>query len=176
MCKNKLKISRYFLPLLFLPALFLINSIRNNIYIPIIIFVSSFVFFWNFQYFVYYTASKPLYYEDLFIDEKKLPNYNVDKKIKEKFELILKWILITSNALLVSALSEFWLYKVQVLNSYIEIIGITGGIVKIFQIVNNTITRIMLKVLRKFIKIENRHQHELELNQINIKRTRSGTI
>ena len=176
MCKNKLKISRYFLPLLFLPALFLINSIRNNIYIPIIIFVSSFVFFWNFQYFVYYTASKPLYYEDLFIDEKKLPNYNVDKKIKEKFELILKWVLITSNALLVSALSEFWLYKVQVLNSYIEIIGITGGIVKIFQIVNNTITRIMLKVLRKFIKIENRHQHELELNQINIKRTRSGTI
>ena len=176
MCKNKLKISRYFLPLLFLPALFLINSIRNNIYVPIIIFVSSFVFFWNFQYFVYYTASKPLYYEDLFIDEKKLPNYNVDKKIKEKFELILKWVLITSNALLVSALSEFWLYKVQVLNSYIEIIGITGGIVKIFQIVNNTITRIMLKVLRKFIKIENRHQHELELNQINIKRTRSGTI
>ena len=176
MCKNKLKISRYFLPLLFLPALFLIDQIRNNIYVPIIIFVSSFVFFWNFQYFVYYTASKPLYYEDLFIDEKKLPNYNVDKKIKEKFELILKWVLITSNALLVSALSEFWLYKVQVLNSYIEIIGITGGIVKIFQIVNNTITRIMLKVLRKFIKIENRHQHELELNQINIKRTRSGTI
>lgn len=176
MCKNKLKISRYFLPLLCLPALFLIDSIRNNIYVPIIIFVSSFVFFWNFQYFVYYTASKPLYYEDLFIDEKKLPNYNVDKKIKEKFELILKWVLITSNALLVSALSEFWLYKVQVLNSYIEIIGITGGIVKIFQIVNNTITRIMLKVLRKFIKIENRHQHELELNQINIKRTRSGTI
>ena len=85
-------------------------------------------------------------------------------------------MLITSNALLVSALSEFWLYKVQLLNSYIEIIGITGGIVKIFQIVNNTITRIMLKVLRKFIKIENRHQHELELNQINIKRTRSGTI
>ena len=176
MCKNKLKISRYFLPLLFLPALFLIDQIRNNIYVPIIIFVSSFVFFWNFQYFVYYTASKPLYYEDLFIDEKKLPNYNVDKKIKEKFELILKWVLITSNALLVSALSEFWLYKVQVLNSYIEIIGITGGIVKIFQIVNNTITRIMLKVLRKFIKIENRHQHELELNQINMKRTRSGTI
>tara|TARA_B100001093_G_scaffold271178_1_gene259184 strand:- start:5908 stop:6438 length:531 start_codon:yes stop_codon:yes gene_type:complete len=176
MCKNKLKISRYFLPLLFLPALFIVNEIRNNIYVPIIIFISSFVFFWNFQYFVYYTASKPLYYEDLFIDEKKLPNYNVDKKIKEKFELILKWVLIISNALLVSALSEFWMYKVQELNSYIEIIGITGGIVKIFQIVNNTITRIMLKTLRKFIKIENKHQHEIELNQINMKRTRSGTI
>lgn len=176
MCKNNLKISRYFLPLIFLPVLFIIKDIRNNIYVPIIIFVSSFVFFWNFQYFVYYTASKPLYYEDLFIDEKKLPNYNVDKKIKEKFELILKWVLITSNALLVSALSEFWLYKVQELNSYIEIIGITGGIVKIFQIVNNTITRLMLKILRKFIKIENKNQHELELNQINIKRTRSGTI
>ena len=32
-----------------------------------------------------------------------------------------------------------------------EIIGITGGIIKIFQIVNNTIGRLMLKIIKKEI-------------------------
>ena len=35
------------------------------------------------------------------------------------------------------------------------IIGITGGVIKIFQIVNNTISRIMLKIVRKFVLSEN---------------------
>ena len=33
-----------------------------------------------------------------------------------------------------------------------EVVGITGGIIKMFQTVNNTISRIMLKILRKRIK------------------------
>ena len=35
------------------------------------------------------------------------------------------------------------------------IIGITGGVIKIFQIVNNTISRIMLKIVHKFVVSEN---------------------
>ena len=34
---------------------------------------------------------------------------------------------------------------------FLEIIGITGGIIKIFQIVNNTIGRLMLKIIKKEI-------------------------
>ena len=166
MCKNKLKISRYFLPLLFLPALFLIDQIRNNIYVPIIIFVSSFVFFWNFQYFVYYTASKPLYYEDLFIDEKKLPNYEVSTKLKNKFQCILEWILIITNTLLVAGLSDWWLYKTLDNLNVMEVVGITGGIIKMFQMVNNTISRIMLKILRKNIKRENKQLRENQSQKI----------
>ena len=184
MCKKlkKLELRRYFIPVVFIPFLFFIEEVRTYVYIPVIMGVSSFFFFWNFQYFVYYTASKPLYYEDLFIDEKKLPNYNVDIKIKKKFELILKWILIVSYSLLVSALSEFWFYKIQTTNSLIEIAGITGGIVKVFQIINNTITRYMLKILRRFIKEESRNSLDMG-NQVNmvsdrelIIRERSGTI
>ena len=122
-----------------------------------------------------------LYYEDLFIDEKVTKLY-VDIKIKKKFELILKWILIVSYSLLVSALSEFWFYKIQTTNSLIEMAGITGGIVKVFQIVNNTITRYMLKILRRFIKEESRNSLDVG-NQVNmvsdrelIIRERSGTI
>ena len=38
---------------------------------------------------------------------------------------------------------------------YIEIIGVTGGIIKIFQMINNTISRFMLKILKRCVRKEN---------------------
>ena len=181
MCKKckQIRWNLVCIPLIFSPILLIFDLFKNYIYIPVIMFIASFVLFWNIPYIIFYTASKPLYYEDLFIDEKKIPNYNVDIKIKKKFELILKWVLIISNALLVSALCEFWFYKVREINSYIEIAGITGGIVKIFQIINNTITRIMLKILRKFIKSESNHNNVSTMTELDVvitNKERSDTI
>ncbi len=155
-CCCKIKVERYFLPFVFTPVLAIRSEIFNFYYFPILLGVSAFVLFWNFPWLVYYTASRPLYYEDLFIDEKKLPNYEVNPKLKNKFQSILIWMLIVTNSLLVSALGEYWLYK-TFSNSYttVELFGVTGGIIKIFQIINNTISRIMLKILRKIIKNEN---------------------
>ena len=76
---------------------------------------------------VYYTASRPLYYEDLFIDSSKLPNYDVSLSIKKRFQFILEWVLIVTNTLLVAALSDYWLYKTVDHFTIIEIVGITGG-------------------------------------------------
>ena len=181
MCKKckQIRWNLVCIPLIFSPILLFFDLFKNYIYIPVIMFIASFVLFWNIPYIIFYTASKPLYYEDLFIDEKKIPNYNVDIKIKKKFELILRWVLIISNALLVSALCEFWFYKVREINSYIEIAGITGGIVKIFQIINNTITRIMLKILRKFIKSESNHSNVSTMTELDVvitNKERSDTI
>ena len=80
----------------------------------------------------------------------------VTDELKAKFQCILEWILIISNTILVAGLSEWWLYKTLDHFTIMEIIGITGGIIKIFQMVNNTISRIMLKILRKRIKKENK--------------------
>tara|TARA_Y100000816_G_C26104882_1_gene586745 strand:+ start:975 stop:1394 length:420 start_codon:yes stop_codon:yes gene_type:complete len=98
-----------------------------------------------------------LYYQDIFIDEKKLPNYNVSLKVKKKFECIFIWVLIVLNTFLVGGLSELWLYKYNEKNfeNIIELIGTTGGLIKIFQIINNIICRIMLKILKGYIKREN---------------------
>ena len=54
-----------------------------------------------------------------------------------------------------SCLSEWWLYKTSQNLNVMELVGITGGIIKMFQLVNNTISRVMLKILRKRIKKEN---------------------
>tara|TARA_B100000795_G_scaffold26710_1_gene17725 strand:- start:9467 stop:10060 length:594 start_codon:yes stop_codon:yes gene_type:complete len=153
---NKIPIKRYFLP--FLAILFItpFEEVRTIIYLPIIIIFSSVILFWNFTWIVYYTASKPLYYQDLFLDIKKLPNYEVDKPIKRRFKLILEIVLIITNSLLMGILSEIWILRTNNDNDILSIIGKTGGIIKIFQIVNNTISRIMLKILRKFILKESR--------------------
>jgi len=159
MCKNyyckDIPVKRYFLPLIGIFSLAAIPELRNFIYLPLIITFGFLILFWNFPWIVYYTASKPLYYQDLFIDEKKLPNYDVDEGIKQKFKMILETVLIISNALLTGALADYYLYKTIGDEGYLEILGVTGGIIKIFQMINNSISRLMLKILKRCIKKEN---------------------
>jgi len=152
-CKQ-IPIKRYFLPLIGVFALAGLPEFRHFIYLPIVVIFGFLILFWNFPCIVYYTASKPLYYEDLFIDEKKLPNYEVDGRIKYKFQTILEIVLIVTNALLTGALADYYLYKTSGNESYMKIVGITGGIIKIFQMINNTISRSMLKILKRCIKKE----------------------
>lgn len=149
---KKIKCKRYFLPLIFVVTILpFIEQTQTFIYFPIIIGFSSLIFFWNFPWIVYYTASKPLYYEDLFIDVKQLPNYEVDIHIKHKFNTILLSILVITNSILMGVLTELWVIRTDKKDGFLNSLAITGGIIKIFQIVNNTISRIMLKILRKFI-------------------------
>jgi hypothetical protein len=154
------------LPLIFAPVAAIHPEILNFYYFPMVVGVSAFILFWNFPKLVYYTASRPLYYEDLFIDASKLPNYDVSLSIKRRFQFILEWVLIVTNTLLVAALSDYWLYKTVDHFTIIEIVGITGGIIKVFQTVNNTISRIMLKVLRKRVKEENKTLKALQSQKL----------
>lgn len=175
-CCSKIPIKRYFLPFFSVISMAGFEQFRDFVYFPLIISGAFFIIFWNFPILVYVTASKPLYYEDLFIDEKRLPNYDVDPVIKNKFQNILVWILIITNSVLVGVLSDYWLYKTQNEKNYLEIIGVTGGIIKIFQVINNSIGRCMIKMLKSCIKRENKkfrkEQREriksiLSLKQIN---------
>lgn len=165
-CCKGIKCKRYFLPIVLVPLALIHNELQNYTYVPIFLGLSALILFWNFPRIVYYTASKPLFYEDLFIDEKKLPNYDVNPRLKTKFQNILAWILIITNSMLVAALGDYWLYRTLDTKATFEILGITGGIIKIFQILNNTISRIMLKILKKFIKKENQKIRKLEIEKM----------
>lgn len=164
-CK-KIKIKRYFLPLTGVVALLPFEDVHNLIYFPLIVSFASLILFWNFPKIVYYTASKPLYYEDLFIDVKKLPNYDVDTQVKKRFKYILEFVLIITNSILMGILSDIWLLRSNVSLDIFGIVGVTGGIIKIFQIVNNTISRIMLKIVRNFIVKESNEIIQKQKNQI----------
>jgi|TARA_Y100000389_G_scaffold76047_1_gene72694 hypothetical protein len=169
MCVNNLlyvKKKRFLLPLVALSGLCVIDEVRTFVYTPLIITFSFFILFWNFPSLVYYTASRPLYYEDIFIDEKKLPNYEVNEVVKHKFQMILLWILIFTNSILTGVLSDYWLYKTDKIGTWFEILGVTGGIIKLFQIINNSICRYMLKILQGFIRKENEEKNKKEQQDI----------
>jgi len=168
-CKNdckKIKIKRYFLPLTGVAALLQLEQFHNLVYFPLIVSFISFILFWNFPKIVYYTASRPLYYEDLFIDIRKLPNYDVNNIVKKRFKFILEFVLIITNSILMGILSDIWLLRSNVSLDMFGIIGVTGGIIKIFQIVNNTISRIMLKIVRNFIIKESNEVKQQQKEQV----------
>ena len=60
-------------------------------------------------------------------------------------------VLIITNSILMSILTELWIMRTDNNDNFLTVLATTGGIIKIFQIVNNTISRFMLKILRKFI-------------------------
>jgi hypothetical protein len=161
-----IKIKRYFLPFMCILGILPFEEVHNLIYTPLIIMFASLILFWNFPKIVYYTASRPLYYEDLFIDIKQLPNYSVDKTIQHRFKFILETVLIVTNSILIGILSDIWLLRSYDSLDFFGIIGITGGIIKIFQIVNNTISRIMLKIVRRLIQKENIEVQEKQKERI----------
>ena len=155
MCnKNKYQIKRYFLPFLGVFALSIFEEVRNFYYFPIVFTFGFFILFWNFPSLVYYTNTQPIYYEDLFVDKKKLPNYNVPEHIKNKFECIFDWTLITTSSLAMGLLADYWLYKTNNSNTVFEVLGVTGGILKLFQLINNMVGKVMLKIIKFKLKKE----------------------
>lgn len=85
-CK-KIPIKRYFLPLVGCVSLTGYEELRNVIYFPIFITIASLIIFWNFPILAYMSASKPIYYKDMFIDEKKMPNFDVNPSIKKNLKI-----------------------------------------------------------------------------------------
>ena len=168
-CKyiRTIKPKRYALPIAGIFGLLALEEWRDMIHFPIVVFVGIFVLLWNFPTFIYYTTSKPLFYEDIFIDQDKVPNYNVHPKLKEKFEAIMQWIFVTTNSLLAAALAEYWLLKTVKIKNYAEILGVTGGILKIFQSVNHGFGVVLLKIFKRQIEKENRKLKEYGENEEN---------
>ena len=148
----KIPTKRFFLPLLSLLYFVSIENTQHYVFFPLIISATAFIVFYNFPFLVYFSNTKPLYYEDLFIDTSSLPLVNLDNKIRKKFENTFEITLVTTNALLLGALSDYWIYRTEEKHAMIEVIGITGGILKIFQFINNVIGSIILYILS--VKIE----------------------
>jgi hypothetical protein len=153
-CNKEIQVRRVFLPCAGISSIIIFQEIQTYIYLPIIIGFFFFIIFWNFPKIIYISNTKPLYYEDLFVDTDKLPLLDISPYVKTKFENTFERTLIITNTLLISALSDYWLYRTHTTTSYMTILGVTGGILKIFQIINYSSGAIILFVTRKLIKRE----------------------
>jgi hypothetical protein len=118
----------------------------------LIIFIDAFIVYYNFPILVTYNSTKPLYYEDLFIDKNKIPSLAIHTETKLAFKNYFTWFLIFTNSLLTTGLYNYWIFKTQGSNSFYEIIGITGGILKIFQMINHYSAVSALYLIKKTLR------------------------
>ena len=147
------KNERYLLPFSFLVLLFIDDHIRKNtISFISILFFSLMCLFINFPILVTWTKSKPIYIEELFIDSGKIPLLKLDDETKQAYKKIYNYILIFTNSILVSLLSNYWFYKTQTEKSFYEIIGVTGGILQVFHLLNIMTGTVTLYSIKYYIK------------------------
>ncbi len=144
---NKTQIRRIFLPFLFVLWILFIPKYRV-INTSSTVFMMSVILYWNFPILVTFSNSKPLYYEDLFLNTAELPILEISEQKKETFTKAYTWILITTNSILTALLSDYWAYKTKETSSIFEMVGVTGGILKIFQIVNHYTGAVTLRIIK----------------------------
>ena len=53
-------------------------------------------------------------------------------------------------------------HRLNHLTTFFQIAGVTGGIIKIFQIINNLICRLLLKILKRCVNDEKVKEDKLE--------------
>ena len=139
--------------LLLVPGTYYLIGYSDRIPIDsLIIFIDAFIIYYNFPILVTYNSTKPLYYEDLFIDKNKIPSLAINTETKLTFKNYFTWFLIFTNSLLTTGLYNYWIFKTQGSNSFYEIIGITGGILKIFQMINHYSAVSALYLIKKTLR------------------------
>ena len=106
-------IKRCFLPPLTILWIFFTPKYRNYVFTPLLVLVISIILFWNFPIIVTFSNTKPLYYEDLFLNRALLPRLNISEEHKESFKKAYTWILIITNSILAALLSDYWIYKTK---------------------------------------------------------------
>lgn len=150
-CGTQIHYKRVSLLLIGIIALLWDPHIQNYFYIPLVIFVCAYAIFWNFPVLILFTNSRPLYYEDLFIADWNVKLLDINDTVRKRFETRFQCILIFSNSIFCAALADYWLYELidKEDYSYVALLGITGGIVKLFQFINHCSGTVLLACTRK---------------------------
>ncbi len=150
--KRNTLIKRSLLPLVPGGLIILVFSEEGTysfIFFPMIVFFCAAILFMNFPILVVRSELRPVYFgNDLFLDREKLPYLELKEEEKKALLNRIKWLLILLNSMLSAALSDYWLFKTHATSSYFEIIGVTGGILKIFQLAAHSGASMFLKKTR----------------------------
>lgn len=115
------------------------EEVRNYTFIPLLFFLNALIVFGNFPFLILISNKRPMFVDDLFIKDRNEIEFNLTDIEKQKFERRFNYMLIFSNSLFVAALADYFYYETLHIRdeSYVGMLGITGGIIKIFQIVNH---------------------------------------
>tara|TARA_Y100000813_G_C24071999_1_gene309200 strand:+ start:248 stop:739 length:492 start_codon:yes stop_codon:yes gene_type:complete len=114
------------------------------------------ILFLNFPILVTWSNTKPLYYDDLYLDSEKLPSLKLPDYKKKSYKKLYKILLTIYDSIMIAMISNYWLMKTKDATSYYEIIGITGGILQIFHVLNLFTGTVILYAIKHMITNESK--------------------
>ena len=151
------KKERYFLPFIFFSFLLFDKRLLYNTPVFItLIFISCMILFINFPILVTWTNSKPLYYDDLYLDSQKLPSLQLSDDKKKNYKKLYKISLTIYDSIMIAIISNYWVLKTKGTTSLYEIFGITGGLLQIFHVLNLFTGTVLLYSIKHMINKESK--------------------
>jgi hypothetical protein len=169
----------FFIPIsIILPIFIYFENFQNPFYIFIATFISTFILVLNFPHLTKMLYTKPIYFEDLFLEDKEpieknyikiMYNIESSKKFQQRFILSQQFIL----SLTISLVIEYFSYKLKN-SSYelMEIFGLLGGLFSLYAKVITVIGKLVLFILY----YQKKKEKEKLLKQFNIRTIESRTM
>jgi hypothetical protein len=131
-----------------LSSLLIFEQTYSLYYFPIIVFILSFILFWNFPELLLFLHSKPVYIDDLFIDPSSIQeNHTINPRMIQKFRNVFLWSHNIVGSLFAAGLADFFLYRIQNRLSVYEALGVLGGILNIYNILIIYFGKFLLYIL-----------------------------
>lgn len=165
-CKCCFSWKRFFLPIsALLPSLIYYDKFRNDPYIFVSVFISSSIVFWNFPSLSRLGYTKPVYFEDLNENNKKIikrkimSNIELSKKFQNRFIYIQQLILATTISLIVDYAVQRYQYSTQAIA---EVLGSIGGLISLYI----KLTRFLGRMLLSFLYYIKKREKEKLLKKI----------
>lgn len=126
-CKIKLRHTLIiYPPLAWIATIFYPKLSSNYYFVTPIIFLWSYLIFYNFPFLVKILHTRPTYFEDLH------DNTLAEERRKLRYQNIFIKTLQFGAAISIAVLVDYWMYQVKPNTSWSEAFGITGGILGTF--------------------------------------------
>lgn len=141
--------------LLFLTTFFSVH--KRILYMPFAATISSFIFFCNFPSIVLTLHTRPIYYDDLIMKDYEDDSENIyDDSFRKRFQNIFRWTITVTSSLMAGVMVDVWYMRyteiggINTQGSILLILGVTGGIVKLYSTVQERLGNILMYILKKF--------------------------
>jgi hypothetical protein len=161
LCDNICPRKRLLLIFCFLPFIaFLGYPYNNEFFILGYIFIAVLSFLYNFQCFTIFFHEKPIYFEDLKDTNNKV-NFNPTANLKFQNTFIFIHQITLSMAFVI--IIDFFYHRINTIHfTLIEILGIVGGFISLYQKITSLLGNILIEILYRTKKINDKYKNEVE--------------
>jgi hypothetical protein len=160
-CKKLCPKKRLLLIFCFLPFIaFCGKPYNTEYYILSYIFISILSLLYNFPCFTIFFHEKPIYFEDLKDTNNKI---NFNPTINMKFQNTFIFIHQITLSIAFACIIDFFYHRIHTIHfTLIEILGIVGGFISLYQRITSLLGNILIEFLYRTKKINEKYKNEIE--------------